>query len=119
MTYNENNIFHKIVKGEIPCKKVYEDPHVLAFHDIDPKAPVHVLVVPKGPYISFDDFAEKATDQEIGTFMRAVQKIAKDLGISESGYRLISNHGVNANQEVPHFHIHLVGGKPLGRKVVQ
>ncbi len=119
MTYNENNVFHKILTGEIPCKKVYEDSHVLAFYDINPEALHHVIVIPKGRYVSFDDFAAHAPDHEITTFIRAIHKIAKDLGISTDGYRLVSNHGKNANQEVPHFHVHLLGGEPLGRKIVK
>lgn len=119
MDYNENNIFYKILIGEISCQKVYEDSNVLAFYDIHPKALQHIIVIPKGRYVSFDDFAAHGTDHEINAFFRTVQKIANDLGISTDGYRLISNHGKNANQEVPHFHVHLLGGEPLGRKLVK
>lgn len=115
MAYDSNNIFAKILRGEIPCKKVYEDQHVLAFDDIRPQAPVHVLVIPKGAYVSFDDFQEKASDAEIAALGRAVGKIAKMTGVAETGYRVISNAGVNGLQEVPHLHLHVLGGRPLGR----
>ncbi len=115
--YDPNNIFAKILRGEIPCNKVYEDEHVLAFHDINPQTPTHVLVVPKGPYVSSDDFAAKASDTEIGAFFRAVGKIARDLGLVEPGYRILANHGRDAHQEVPHFHMHIFGGQNLGRMI--
>ena len=114
MAYNRNNIFAKILRGEIPARKVYEDAHAFAFHDINPQAPVHVLVIPKGEYVSSDDFTAKASEAEIAGFFRAVGKVARDLGIDASGYRLLANHGVDAHQEVPHFHVHLFGGGPLG-----
>lgn len=114
MTYDPNNIFARIIRGEIPCNKYYEDEYVLAFHDIHPKAPVHVLVCPKGPYTSMTEFSAQATDKEITALIRAVGKIASDLGLSTSGYRSITNTGVNGGQEVPHLHIHLLGGKLLG-----
>ena len=95
----------KILRGEIPCKKVYEDEWALAFHDINPQAPTHVLVMPKGPYCSFADFSAKASDAEIAGFMRAVGKVAKDLGLEAPGYRLLFNMGVHSGQEVPHFHV--------------
>lgn len=114
MTYDPTNIFAKILVGSIPCKKVYEDDFALAFHDINPKAPVHVLVIPKGAYASFDDFSEHATPAEITGFIRAVGLVARDLKLSDSGYRLLSNMGQNGGQEVPHFHVHLFGGKTLG-----
>ena len=117
MTYDENNIFAKILRGEIPCDKVYEDEHALAFRDIAPQTPTHVLVVPKGPYVSSDDFAEKASDAEIAGFVRAVGKVARDLGLVAPGYRILANHGQDAHQEVPHFHIHIFGGKDLGRMI--
>ncbi len=116
-SYDENNIFAKIIRGEIPCNKVYEDDHVLAFHDINPQTPIHVLVVPKGSYVSSDDFAAKASDAEIGAFFRALGKIARDLGLVEPGYRILANHGRDAHQEVPHFHMHIFGGKDLGRMI--
>lgn len=115
--YDTNNIFAKILKGEIPCKKVYEDDHVLAFHDISPQAPAHILVLPKGAYVSMDDFTEKATDVEIGALFRALGTIARQEGLDETGYRVISNCGLNGGQEVPHLHIHLLGGRSLGRMV--
>lgn len=112
--YDPDNIFAKILRGEIPCKKVFEDDMVLAFHDIAPKAPVHVLVIPKGPYISFADFSQRASDKEIVAFNRAVGDIARKFDLDAPGYRLIGNIGENAGQEVPHFHVHLLGGRPLG-----
>jgi len=117
MAYDENNIFAKIIRGEIPCDKVYEDDHALAFRDINPQAPTHVLVIPKGPYVSSDDFTEKASDAEIAGLMRAVGKVARDLGAVADGYRMLSNHGRDAHQEVPHFHIHIFAGKNLGRMI--
>ena len=113
--YDSQNIFARILRGEIPCKKVYEDDFVLAFHDIAPQAPTHVLVVPKGPYCSFMDFSAEASEAEIVAFTRAVGKIARDLGLEARGYRLLSNSGEHSGQEVPHFHVHLFGGRPLGR----
>ena len=112
--YDESNIFARILRGEIPSKKVYEDEHVLAFHDINPLSPTHILVIPKGPYVSWDDFSEKASDEEIGGFVRAVGKIARDQGIVADGYRLLANVGLNSGQEVPHLHVHIFGGRPLG-----
>ncbi|NDF12237.1 MAG: histidine triad nucleotide-binding protein [Proteobacteria bacterium] len=112
--YDSNNIFAKILRGEIPCKKVFENEAVLAFHDIAPAAPVHVLVVPKGAYVSFDDFSAKAPPVELHAFWEAVGKIARDLGVDKSGYRLIANHGKDAAQAVPHFHVHILGGTALG-----
>jgi histidine triad (HIT) family protein len=115
--YDDANIFARILRGEIPNKTVYEDEWVLAFHDIGPQAPTHVLVIPKGAYVSFADFSAKASDAEIAGFMRAVGKAAKLLGLEEPGYRLIANMGEHSGQEVPHFHMHIVGGRPLGRMV--
>ena len=112
--YDQNNLFAQILRGEIPSKKVYEDEHALAFHDINPLAPTHILVVPKGPYVSWDDFAAKAPDMEIAGFIRAVGKIARNEGLVESGYRLLANVGLNSGQEVPHLHVHIFGGCPLG-----
>ncbi|HTH95969.1 MAG TPA: histidine triad nucleotide-binding protein [Stellaceae bacterium] len=117
MAYDRNNIFARILRGEIPCKKAYEDDHVLAFHDIAPQAPVHILVVPKGEYVSYDDFSAKASDAEIAAFTRAAGTIAREAGVVAEGYRLIANHGVHSGQEVPHFHIHILGGRPLGKLV--
>ena len=101
MTYDPNNIFARILRGEIPNKTVYEDEYALAFHDINPQAPTHVLVIPKGAYVSFADFSQNASPEEITAFMRAAGKIARDLGVEEDGYRILSNHGVHAAQEVP------------------
>jgi histidine triad (HIT) family protein len=114
MAYDESNVFARILRGELPCNKVHEDAHTLAFHDINPAAPIHVLVIPKGAYVSFADFRAKATDQEIAAFFRTVGKIAADLGAEVDGYRLIANHGRDSHQEVPHFHVHILGGRPLG-----
>ncbi len=117
MAYDENNIFAKILRGEIPCNRVYEDDYALAFHDISPQTPTHVLVIPKGPYVSSDDFTESASDAEIAGFMRAVGKIARDLGLVADGYRFLANTGRDAHQEVPHFHVHIFAGKDLGRMI--
>jgi diadenosine tetraphosphate (Ap4A) HIT family hydrolase len=114
MAYDDNNVFAKILRGEIPSKKVYEDEHALAFHDINPQAPVHVLVIPKGKYVSVVDFAAKASAAEQAGFLKAVGKTAAALGLDEGGYRILANHGANAHQEVPHFHVHIFGGKRLG-----
>ncbi len=112
--YDEANIFARILRGEVPSKKVYEDEHVLAFHDINPLSPTHILVIPKGPYVSWDDFSAKASADEIAAFVRAVGGIARDAGLVEDGYRLLANTGVNSGQEVPHLHVHIFGGRPLG-----
>ena len=114
LPYDEGSIFAKILRGEIPCKKVYEDDFALAFHDIAPQAPVHVLVVPKGPYVAWDDFAAHAPEALIAGFVRAVGKVARDLGLVGPGYRLLANLGQDGGQEVPHLHVHLFGGRPLG-----
>ena len=114
LEYDDHNIFAKILRGEIPCRKVFEDEWALAFDDINPQAPVHVLVIPKGAYVSWDDFSAKASDAEIGGFVRAVGHVARELGLVEPGYRLLANIGMDAHQEVPHLHVHIFGGKPLG-----
>ena len=114
VNYDDNNIFAQILRGEIPCNKVYEDAHVLAFQDINPQTQVHVLIIPKGRYVSSEDFAAYAAETEIASLMRAVAQVAKEFGLIETGYRILANHGVNAHQEVPHFHIHLFGGEDLG-----
>ncbi len=115
MAYDPENIFAKILRGEVPCDKVYEDDWALAFKDIAPQAPVHVLVVPKGPYVSSDDFAANASDSEIAGFFRAVGAVARgQQGAVENGYRVLSNHGRDAHQEVPHFHVHIFAGRDLG-----
>ena len=115
--YDDDNIFAKIIRGEIPCSKVYEDDHVLAFHDINPQTPMHVLVIPKGRYVSFDDFSEHAPPEEIAAFVRAAGRIARELGLDAPGYRILANHGRDGHQEVPHFHMHIFGGKNLGRMI--
>jgi len=112
--YDDSNTFARILRGELPCKKVYEDDHVLAFHDINPLAPVHILVIPKGPYVSWDDFSERASDAEIAAFVRAVGNIARDENLVERGYRVLANTGLRGGQEVPHLHMHIFGGAPLG-----
>ena len=114
MPYNPQNIFAKILRGDIPCHKVYEDDHVLAFHDIHPQAKIHILVIPKGAYVDMTDFSKNASEREIAALFRAVAKIAKDHDLESSGYRILSNQGVNGGQEVPHLHIHLFGGQALG-----
>jgi histidine triad (HIT) family protein len=114
LAYDDDNIFARILRGEIPCKKVYEDDAALAFHDINPQAPTHILVIPKGRYVSWDDFSARASDEEIAAFVRAVGKIAREAGHVESGYRLLANIGMDAHQEVPHLHVHIFAGKPLG-----
>lgn len=114
MAYDNNNIFAKIIRGEIPCDKVYEDDHVIAFKDIRPRAKVHVLALPKSQYISLDDFGAKAPAEEVKAFFSAVSKIARDLGVEENGYRVIANHKAFSGQEVDHFHVHILGGEPLG-----
>ena len=112
--YDDSNIFAKILRGELPSTKVYEDDWALAFHDINPLAPVHILVIPKGAYVSWDDFSEKASNEEIAGFVRAVGKIARDQQLVVQGYRLLANTGKRAGQEVPHLHVHIFGGQPLG-----
>jgi len=113
-SYDTNNIFARILRGEIPCKKVYEDEFALAFHDINPQAPVHVLVIPKGEYVSMADFTAKAPESLIAGFFRAVGKVAEELDLVDGGYRILANAGVNSHQEVPHLHVHIFAGAPLG-----
>ena len=112
--YDETNIFARILRGEIPAQTVYEDEHALAFHDINPLAPAHILVIPKGDYVSWDDFSNRAPDVEVAGFVRAVGKVARDHGLVGDGYRLLANVGFNSGQEVPHLHVHIFGGRPLG-----
>jgi diadenosine tetraphosphate (Ap4A) HIT family hydrolase len=112
--YDENNIFALILRGELPSRKVFEDEHVLAFEDINPLSPTHILVIPKGAYVSWDDFSEKASDEEIAAFVRAVGRIAREAGLVGDGYRVLANVGMNSGQEVPHLHAHIFGGRPLG-----
>ena len=112
--YDDDNIFARILRGEIPAKRVHEDEFALAFNDINPLSPTHILVIPKGAYVSWDDFSANASEAEIVGFVRAVGKVARDAGLVESGYRLLANAGVDAHQEVPHLHVHIFAGRPLG-----
>jgi len=114
LPYDRANIFAKILRGEIPCKRVYEDEYALAFHDISPQASVHILVIPKGAYVSWDDFSAHASEGEIAGFVRAVGHVAREQGLVAAGYRLLVNVGQHGGQEVPHLHVHLFGGAPLG-----
>ena len=114
LPYDDQNIFAKILRGEIPNRTVYEDEWALAFHDINPQAPLHVLVIPKGAYVSWDDFSARASAEEIAGFVRAVGHVAREAGLVEPGYRLLANIGRDGHQEVPHLHVHLFGGRPLG-----
>ena len=115
--YDDTNIFARILRGEIPCSKVYEDDQVLAFNDIAPQTPVHVLVIPKGKYVSFADFTASAPAEEIAHFFRTVGDIARTLGVESTGYRLLTNMGQHGHQDVPHFHLHICAGKQLGRMI--
>ena len=117
MAYDDNNIFAKILRSEIPCDRVYETKHSLAFRDINPQTPVHVLVIPKGRYVSMDDFSANASDEEQADFLRVVGEVARMEGIVENGYRVLSNMGRDGHQEVPHLHMHIFGGKNLGRMI--
>lgn len=112
--YDDSNIFARILRGEIPCREVYRDGHALAFHDINPQAPAHILVIPTGAYVSWDDFSARASDAEIAGFVRAVGHVARSAGMVAPGYRLLANTGIDAHQEVPHFHVHILAGRPLG-----
>jgi len=114
LPYDDQNIFAKILRGEIPSKKVFEDEYALAFHDINPQAPTHILVIPKGPYVSWDDFSAKASDAEIAGFVRAVGEVARAAGLVAPGYRLLANSGLDSHQEVPHLHVHIFAGRKLG-----
>jgi len=114
MAYDPNNVFARILRGEIPCKKIFENEYALAFPDLHPQAPTHVLVIPKGAYTDHADFAVRAGDAEIAGFERAVGQVAEMQGVTGSGYRLIANCGNNAGQEVPHYHVHILGGRALG-----
>jgi histidine triad (HIT) family protein len=116
--YDPDNIFARVLRGEIPCAKVYEDEWALAFNDIRPQAPTHVLVIPKGAYVSWDDFSANASAEEIAGYVRAIGTVARQLGVVESGYRLLSNAGLNSHQEVPHLHVHLFAGRKLGPMLV-
>jgi diadenosine tetraphosphate (Ap4A) HIT family hydrolase len=112
--YDDQNVFAKILRGELPCTKVYEDEWTLAFLDIAPLAPVHILVIPKGPYVSWDDFTARASDAEIVGYVRAIGQIARDENLVVEGYRLLANTGRNSGPEIPHLHVHIFGGRPLG-----
>ena len=112
--YDDANIFARILRGELPCRKVYEDDYALAFDDIAPQAPVHVLVIPKTPHVSFADFAATAPAETVAGFFAAVAKVARQLGLEQPGYRILANMGHHAHQEVPHFHVHIFGGRKLG-----
>ena len=114
LPYDDQNIFAKILRGEIPNRTVYRDEWSLAFHDINPQAPVHVLVIPTGAFVSWDDFSARGSTEEIAGFVRAVGQVARDLGLVAPGYRLLANLGQHGHQEVPHLHVHLFGGQPLG-----
>ncbi len=116
--YDDQNIFAKILRGEIPCRKVFEDQWSLAFHDINPQAPSHILVIPKGRYVSFADFSSTASEAEMVGFIRAVGHVARLLGHEQTGYRLLANMGPDSHQEVPHLHVHLFAGRPLGPMLV-
>lgn len=114
LPYDDSNIFARILRGEIPCKEVYRDAWALAFHDINPQAPQHILVIPTGPYVSWDDFSARASESEITGFIRAAGHVAREAGMVEGGYRLLANVGHDGHQEVPHLHIHIFAGRPLG-----
>ena len=112
--YDDSNIFARILRGELPCKRVLETEHSLAFHDIAPLSATHVLVIPKGAYVSWDDFSANGSDAEIADFVRVIGQVARDAGVATDGYRLIANTGLHGRQEVPHLHVHVLGGVPLG-----
>ena len=114
MAYDTNNVFARILRGELPCKKVYESKHALAFHDINPAAPVHILVIPKGAYVTLDELTTRGTEEEIADFLKAVGEVARIAGVTQSGYRVLANNGDDANQEVQHLHVHVFAGRPLG-----
>ncbi|WP_374408539.1 histidine triad nucleotide-binding protein [Pelagerythrobacter sp.] len=117
--YDDDNVFAKVLRGEIPANTVYEDEWALAFEDISPQAEIHTLVIPKGRYVSWDDFTAKASEAEIAGFVRAVGKVARDKGLVEPGYRLMVNLGQHGGQEIPHLHVHVFGGEPLGRMIAK
>lgn len=117
--YDPDNIFARILRGDLPCRKAFEDEYALAFHDINPQAPDHILVIPKGAYVSWDDFSARASDAEIAGFVRAVGHVAREAGLVAPGYRLLANAGIDSHQEVPHLHVHIFGGRPLGPMLVR
>ena len=114
LPYDDQNLFARILRDEIPSTRVHEDEHAIAFHDINGQAPTHILVIPRGPYVSWDDFSARASDAEIAGFVRAVGIVARQAGLVEPGYRLLANTGPHSGQEVPHLHVHILAGKPLG-----
>jgi len=121
MTYDKNNIFAKILRGEIPCKKIYEDEYILSFYDVNPQKKIHALVIPKGEYVNLDDFSSRASEKEIVGLIKGIGTVAKKLGVSVvdegRGYRSLVNVGENGGQEVPHLHFHIFGGEKVGRMV--
>ena len=119
MTYDSNNIFAKILRGEIPCQKIDEDEYTFSFADINPQAPVHILVIPKGAYCDWADFAATASAVEMAAFTKSIHRVAELAGISKTGYRVISNTGLDSHQEVPHLHMHVLGGAPVGPLVLE
>ena len=119
MAYDDDNVFQKILRGELPCDKVYEDEHVLAFHDINPLMPVHVLVIPKGRYTSLDDFSTDASPEAQAAFVRTLAEVARLLGVDETGYRIVVNNGADGRQEVPHLHAHVFGGRRIRGRMVR
>lgn len=114
MAYDDQNVFAKILRGELPCTKVYEDDHCLAFQDINPQAKIHVLVIPKGAYVSWDDFSANASAEEHAAYVAAIGNTARAMGVDAAGYRVLANHGHDSHQEVPHLHTHILAGQPLG-----
>ena len=119
LPYDDANIFARLLRGEIPSRRVYEDEHVIVFHDIAPWAPTHLLAVPRGSYVSWDDFSQNASDAEIVAFTRAVGKVAREAGLVATGYRLIANVGLDSHAEVPHLHVHILAGRKLGPMLVE
>jgi histidine triad (HIT) family protein len=119
LPYDDQNVFARILRGELPNKTVYEDEWALAFHDIAPQAPVHILVIPKGAYVSWDDFSERGSADEIAGFVRAVGHVAREQGLVAPGHRLLVNNGLQGGQEIPHLHVHIFGGKPLGPMIAR
>ena len=118
MSYDKNNIFAKILRGEIPCKKIYENDHVLSFHDINPQKKIHALIITKGEYIDLDDFNKTATEKEIIEFHKAISYVSSLLGATKKGYRVLSNIGLDGGQEVPHLHFHIFAGEKIGKMVI-
>lgn len=119
MAYDQSNVFARILRGELPCRKVFENEHALAFHDVNPQMPVHVLVIPKGPYVTLNDMADQAGPEALAGFLQAVAETARLVGVEQSGYRLIVNNGADANQEVPHLHMHIFGGRPIRGRMIK